>query len=115
MRSVAESIILGTLFPIGKRLICLVDLLELFFIASLFVGMVLMGKLPVGFFYVVIGSILLDAEYFVIIVAHVFLSFHFLSPIATLLSTGFLWKHARNQERSMSHTRPMQAVPQECE
>src|SRR3989338_878698 len=66
---------MGSFFLIRKNLIGLVDLLEFFFIASAFIGMILVGHLiisPLNFFG---RGILFNAESLVVVFCHLFLFF----------------------------------------
>jgi hypothetical protein len=66
----AELVVCGTLLIVRKDLVCFGCFLKLFlrfFIARVFIWVVLYGKFPVGFFYIVLGSALLNPQDFVII------------------------------------------------
>ena len=66
----AELVILRALVGIGQHLVGLIDLLEAllaFLIARMQVRVVGLGLLAVGFFDLVLGCVLLDAEHFIII------------------------------------------------
>jgi hypothetical protein len=67
---VAELVIGGTLLVVREDLVGFGGFLKLFlrlFIPRVFIRVVLYGQLPVGFFYIVLGSVFRDPEDFVII------------------------------------------------
>ena len=83
-----ELIVFLALLGIGQHFVCLVALLEALltcFVAGVQIRVVLLGKLPVCFFYLIGRSVLADAQHLVIVS---FISHFVLAASALLRAFG---------------------------
>ena len=66
----SELVVLCAFLGVGKDLIRLSALFELFFgglVSRIFIGMILYGLFAEGLFYLRLGSVLVDTQHFIVI------------------------------------------------